>query len=57
MTKRKPDPAETPEDEALPIAPPTRPRVTYQTGTGGSVTIDPPEAVDEIMPTKLIDVI
>ena len=34
MKKSKPDPAETPE-----AAP--HPRVTYQTGTGGSVTVEP----------------
>jgi hypothetical protein len=37
MKKSKPDPVETPE-----AAP--RPRVTYRTGTGGSVTINPPKS-------------
>lgn len=53
--KRKSDPAETPEGEALPTPAPGgaspaptegRARVTYQTGCGGSVVIDPPETAE-----------
>ncbi len=43
--KRKTDPAETPEGEALPVetpAPAARPRVTFEVRRGGSVTLEPP---------------
>ena len=45
MTKRKNDPAETPEVHA-------RPRVTYQTSTGGSVTVEPPNTDTDIAATE-----
>lgn len=46
---RKTNPVETPEGEALPAETPSpvaRQRATYQTGHGGSVTIDPPPAAE-----------
>lgn len=44
MTKRKTDPAETPEGEALPVetpAPAARPRVTFEVRRGGSSVTEP----------------
>lgn len=46
MTKRKPDPAETPEGGALPAAAEStkRQRVTFAVRRGGSVSLEAPAA-------------